>query len=76
MWAIVGGSGFEKFDKVTVLETLDISTPFGKPSGPIVKAIQSYIWQQGFEEGRFKGHVYEDAYLNLVRWHQAGISLY
>lgn len=29
MWAIIGGSGFEKFDEFKALESLDRSTPFG-----------------------------------------------
>jgi len=32
MWAVIGGSGFEKFDGVKVLEELDTSTPFGESS--------------------------------------------
>ncbi len=39
MWAILGGSGFDKFQDVTVVESLIVETPFGKPSGPIVKAL-------------------------------------
>lgn len=41
-----------------------------------LKTLQGYIWQKGFEEGAFTGHVYPDAYENLVKWHQAGIKLY
>ncbi|MCS5711319.1 acireductone synthase [Candidatus Berkiella aquae] len=41
-----------------------------------LKAIQGHIWQTGFEQGHFTGHVYPDAYENLVKWHQAGIALY
>jgi 5'-methylthioadenosine phosphorylase len=32
MYAVVGGSGFEKFDGFKVIETLDVQTPFGKAS--------------------------------------------
>ena len=32
MWAIIGGSGFERFEEVEVLETYDGDTPFGKTS--------------------------------------------
>lgn len=41
-----------------------------------LKTLQGYIWQKGFEEGAFTGHIYPDAYENLVKWHQAGIKLY
>lgn len=32
MWAIIGGSGFESFEGLTVLEHLNRATPFGKAS--------------------------------------------
>ncbi len=41
-----------------------------------LKAIQGLIWQEGFENGAFKGHVYPDAYENLIKWHKQGIDLY
>lgn len=41
-----------------------------------LKAIQGFIWKEGFEKGVFTGHVYPDAYENLVKWHKQGISLY
>ncbi|MBS0288302.1 MAG: acireductone synthase [Proteobacteria bacterium] len=41
-----------------------------------LKNIQGFIWLQGFEKGEFKGHLYQDAYDNLCRWHNAGIKLY
>jgi 5'-methylthioadenosine phosphorylase len=39
MWAIVGGSGFEKFDEFKALESLDRSTPFGECSEGLKKGI-------------------------------------
>lgn len=36
--AIIGGSGIYKFDVVDVIENIEVSTPFGKPSSKIVKA--------------------------------------
>jgi enolase-phosphatase E1 len=41
-----------------------------------LKALQGQVWAQGFAEGRFKAHVYEDALLSLKRWHDEGIPLY
>ena len=32
MWAIIGGSGFEKFDGFKVIDNLDVETPFGPTS--------------------------------------------
>ena len=37
MWAIIGGSGFEKFDGFEVVEELDRSTPFGLSSSGFKK---------------------------------------
>jgi len=41
-----------------------------------LKTIQGLIWQEGFEKGAFTGHVYPDAYENLIKWHKQGIALY
>ncbi len=38
MWAVIGGSGFEKFDKFEVVERLNTQTPFGQASSGICKA--------------------------------------
>jgi len=43
--------------------------------GPL-KVLQGYIWQQGFEQGEFKAHVYDDAYYQLLQWYNQGITLY
>lgn len=39
MWAIVGGSGFEKFEEFQALENLDRETPFGLCSEGLKKGI-------------------------------------
>ena len=41
-----------------------------------LKALQGMIWEAGFKQGDFTGHVYDDALQNLKRWHEAGIKLY
>ncbi len=46
-----------------------------KKIGPL-KTLQGYIWQEGFEKGEFKSHIYNDAYENLVKWHKQNIKLY
>ena len=35
---IIGGSGLSDFDGIRVVETIDIDTPFGKPSASITIA--------------------------------------
>ncbi|CAD5110112.1 acireductone synthase [Zestomonas carbonaria] len=41
-----------------------------------LKALQGMIWQQGYEAGQLKGHVYPDAVEALKRWHAEGYALY
>ncbi|MCL4315331.1 MAG: acireductone synthase [Gammaproteobacteria bacterium] len=41
-----------------------------------LKALQGMIWETGFKQGDFKGHVYEDAVRKLKEWHAQGIKLY
>lgn len=41
-----------------------------------LKTLQGLIWDAGFREGAFKGHVYPDAVAGLRRWHAAGLKLY
>jgi enolase-phosphatase E1 len=41
-----------------------------------LKALQGMIWESGFREGHFQGHVYEDAVRRLREWHARGIRLY
>ncbi len=41
-----------------------------------LKALQGMIWQQGYEAGELKGHVYPDAVASLQAWHSQGLKLY
>lgn len=41
-----------------------------------LKALQGMIWQAGYRNGDFTGHVYADAAQRLRAWHEAGIRLY
>lgn len=41
-----------------------------------LKTIQGMIWQQGYQQGDFKGHLYEDVLPTLQAWHRQGIRLY
>lgn len=41
-----------------------------------LKTLQGMIWQQGYEAGELRGHIYEDAAAALKRWHGMGIALY
>lgn len=41
-----------------------------------LKALQGLIWESGYRQGDFAGHVYDDAVRNLRRWKHQGIALY
>lgn len=41
-----------------------------------LKALQGLIWEDGYRQGAFKGHLYEDAYRCLKKWHEQGLALY
>ncbi|WP_028239427.1 acireductone synthase [Stutzerimonas azotifigens] len=41
-----------------------------------LKALQGMIWQQGYQAGEIRGHVYPDAVDALRRWKAEGLGLY
>jgi enolase-phosphatase E1 len=58
-----------------VIETLLAWIKADKKITPL-KTLQGFIWEDGFINNHFKGHLYEDADRYLQQWHQAGIKLY
>ena len=38
--------------------------------------MQGLIWEAGYEQGDFKGHLYPDAISNLKAWNAKGIALF
>lgn len=42
---------------------------------PALKLLQGYLWQQGYESGELKGHVYPDVPLAFERWKRQGLGL-
>ncbi|MCX7093998.1 MAG: acireductone synthase [Methylobacter sp.] len=41
-----------------------------------LKSLQGLIWEAGYRQGDFKGHVYPDAAANLNAWKAEGLELY
>lgn len=41
-----------------------------------LKALQGMVWEQGYQAGQLKGHVYPDAVEALQRWHRDGFQLF
>jgi enolase-phosphatase E1 len=40
-----------------------------------LKTLQGYIWKKGYEEGKIKGHVYDDVVDALEEWDAQGILM-
>jgi len=41
-----------------------------------LKSLQGMIWEQGYRQDDYRGHIYPDAVECLRQWHNQGISLY
>jgi len=41
-----------------------------------LKSLQGLIWEHGYQNGDFTGHIYDDAVEKLKKWHAEGIRLY
>jgi enolase-phosphatase E1 len=41
-----------------------------------LKALQGLIWEQGYKQSKFFGHIYPDAVENLRKWHEQDIRLF
>ncbi|MCG6976543.1 MAG: acireductone synthase [Acidiferrobacterales bacterium] len=41
-----------------------------------LKSLQGLIWEQGYRNGDYTGHIYADAVNKLRQWHELGIRLY
>lgn len=41
-----------------------------------LKALQGLIWEAGYQQGDFQGHIYADAAEQLQAWHRQGLALY
>jgi len=41
-----------------------------------LKALQGMVWEAGYQQGDFTGHVYDDAVRHLRQWKEQGIHLY
>ena len=41
-----------------------------------LKSLQGLIWEAGYQQGDFKGHIYFDAVENIRKWKAKGLDLY
>lgn len=42
---------------------------------PTLKLLQGYVWKFGYEQGDYKGHVYEDVKPTWTKWKEQGLTL-
>ncbi|MBI2810167.1 MAG: acireductone synthase [Candidatus Melainabacteria bacterium] len=58
-----------------VIPTLKLWMEQDKKITPL-KALQGLMWEEGYRQGAFQGHVYDDAYEQMAHWKNQGIPLY
>jgi enolase-phosphatase E1 len=73
--AVAEASGVDRGDIDGLIEVLLEWIRNDRKETPL-KALQGMLWQKGYQEGAFKGHVYADAADYLQRWHDRGYRLF
>ncbi|MGA7983145.1 MAG: acireductone synthase [Chromatiaceae bacterium] len=68
-------AGDPEMDLATVTSTLERWIDEDRKATPL-KALQGLIWEAGYREGAFRGHIYPDAAAALRRWKAEGLKLY
>lgn len=72
---VADDSGIDRKDIEALIETLQSWIREDRKATPL-KTLQGMVWQQGYQQGELKGHIYEDAALYLQHWHDRGLRLY
>lgn len=65
----------EKLDTEQAISQLIKWIDVDKKITPL-KSLQGLIWEAGYQQGDFKGHVYPDVAEQLKKWHEHGFALY
>lgn len=65
----------EKLDTEQVITQLINWIDEDKKVTPL-KSLQGLIWEAGYQQGDFSGHVYADAAEQLKKWYMQGLALY
>lgn len=72
---VAARSGVSANDLPGLIEVLETWIREDRKETPL-KALQGMLWEQGYQQGAFRGHVYPDAAEALRRWHDRGLRLY
>lgn len=73
--AVAQTSGVARDDIEGLIAVLDTWIREDRKEAPL-KTLQGMLWEQGYQQGAFRGHVYEDAAEYLQRWHDRGLRLF
>jgi enolase-phosphatase E1 len=68
---LAGGSLEDTQLVATLLRWMDEDRKFGP-----LKGLQGLMWEAGYRQGDFQGHVYEDVPRQLRTWRERGLRLY
>jgi len=68
-------SGAGRDDTEALIEVLQGWMDEDRKATPL-KALQGMVWEQGYQQGELKGHIYDDAADYLRHWHDRGLRLY
>lgn len=73
--AVASTADVDREDTEGLIETLQSWIREDRKETPL-KALQGMIWEQGYQQGELKGHIYDDAADYLQRWHDRGLRLF
>ncbi|MGF2736787.1 acireductone synthase [Marinobacter sp. DUT-1] len=73
--AVAENSGIDRQDVDGLVEVLQQWIREDRKETSL-KALQGMVWEQGYQQGELKGHIYPDAADYLQRWHDRGLRLF
>lgn len=73
--AVAAASGVDRQDVEGLVEVLQQWIREDRKETSL-KALQGMVWEQGYQQGELKGHIYPDAADYLQRWHDRGLRLF
>lgn len=73
--AVAGVSGVDRNDLDGLIDVLQRWIREDRKETSL-KALQGMVWEQGYQQGELKGHIYPDAADYLQRWHDRGLRLF
>lgn len=75
---LIEAAAFSRNPTMSVPEVIDVMIGWIDADQKItpLKTLQGLIWESGYKNGDFTGHIYDDALAALREWHAAGTKLY